>query len=286
MFTYADIQHIQDNDDSYTITAVATDKAGHSTEETLNYRVNRYGSVYSLNMEFADAVDNYYATSSDKYAIIEENVDEIESYTITYTVDNEITNLSEGQDYSVSSDKNNDDWNEYVYSLGEYSFTKEGIYNISISSEDVVGNVSDNKSKGLDIEFCIDNTKPVCVISGVSDGQEIERDQAANIVIEAYDNIKFSDMKVEVNGEVLMTEADMEDGKVSFTLNPTTGNQVLKVVCHDAAGNEELQEINFTFDVSVLKSHKSLIIVIIAILALLAAGMTFFIIAKRRRDNN
>ncbi len=284
-FTYSDLRHIQDNDDSYTIKAVATDKAGHSSEEIMTYRVNRYGSIYTLNDELLKAVENYYATSSDKYAIIEENVDEVEKYTITYTVDNDIVNLEEGSDFTVKADKNKDDWNENVYTLSADSFEKEGVYNISISSEDSVGNVSDNKSKGLDVEFCIDNTKPVCIISGVAEGQEIKKDASADIVIEAYDNIKFADMKVEVNGEVLATEKDMEDGKVSFKLKPNSGAQVLKVTCHDAAGNEELQVVNFTFDVGVLKTHKTFVIVIAVILALLAAGFIFFIIAKRRRDN-
>lgn len=284
-FTYSDLRHIQENDDSYTIKAVATDKAGHSSEEIMTYRVNRYGSIYSLNDELLKAVENYYATSSDGYAIIEENVDEVEKYTITYTVDNDIVNLEEGSDFTVKADKNKEDWNENVYTLSADSFEKEGVYNISISSEDSVGNVSDNKSKGLDVEFCIDNTKPVCIISGVAEGQEIKKDASADIVIEAYDNIKFADMKVEVNGEVLATEKDMEDGKVSFKLKPASGAQVLKVTCHDAAGNEELQVINFTFDVGVLKTHKTFVIVIIAVLALLAAGFIFFIIAKRRRDN-
>lgn len=284
-FSYADLQHTQENDDYYVITATAVDKAGHETEETVSYRVNRFGSIYLVNDDLQTAIDQYYAPASDKYAIIEENVDELDSYTVTYTIDNEIVNLEEDRDYTVSHTTNKDDWQQYEYKLAEETFSREGIYNISISSKDAVGNVSDNKSKDMEMEFCIDNTKPVCIISGVSENQEFEQGVSANIVVEAYDNIKFADMKIMVNGEELKTEKDMVDGKVSFTIAPVKGDQTLTVICHDAAGNEELQEIHFSFDVGALGSHAWLIILLVVLLVLIATILIFFIIAKRRKTD-
>ena len=134
------------------------------------------------------------------------------------------------------------------------------------------------------MEFCIDNTAPVCIISGVEEGQKIERDASANIGIEAYDNIMFATMKVELNGEQIKSEADLQDGKLSFTVSPTSGEQTLKVTCYDAAGNEKIEEVHFTFDVSILNSHLWIVLVIIAICIVLL-GMVIIIVNKRRRAN-
>lgn len=283
-FSFYDLEHAQKMDDCYTLTVKAVDKAGHETTQTISYRVNRFGSIYSLSKALESAVDSYYAVASDKFAIYEQNVDEVKTSTVSYTIDNEIVNLEEGKDYTVKHSEDRTGWNQYEYVLSKDSFAKEGVYTVSVSSEDTVGNISDNKSKGVNMEFCIDNTAPVCIISGVEEGQKIERDASANIGIEAYDNIMFATMKVELNGEQIKSEADLQDGKLSFTVSPTSGEQTLKVTCYDAAGNEKIEEVHFTFDVSILNSHLWIVLVIIAICIVLL-GMVIIIVNKRRRAN-
>ena len=283
-FSFYDLEHAQKMDDCYTLTVKAVDKAGHETTQTISYRVNRFGSIYSLSKALESAVDSYYAAASDKFAIYEQNVDEVKTSTVSYTIDNEIVNLEEGKDYTVKHSEYRTGWNQYEYVLSKDSFAKEGVYTVSVSSEDTVGNISDNKSKGVNMEFCIDNTAPVCIISGVEEGQKIERDASANIGIEAYDNIMFATMKVELNGEQIKSEADLQDGKLSFTVSPTSGEQTLKVTCYDAAGNEKIEEVHFTFDVSILNSHLWIVLVIIAICIVLL-GMVIIIVNKRRRAN-
>lgn len=283
-YSFYDLERTQKSDDIYKLTIKAVDKAGHETTQTVSYRVNRFGSVYSLSNELESAVKSYYAAASDKFAIYEQNVDEVKKSTVSYTIDNEIVNLEEGKDYTVRHSEDKAGWNQYEYILSKDSFSKEGVYTVSVSSEDSVGNISDNKSKGVDMEFCIDNTAPVCIISGVEEGQKIERDASANIGIEAYDNIMFATMKVELNGEQIKSEADLQDGKLSFTVSPTSGEQTLKVTCYDAAGNEKIEEVHFTFDVSILNSHLWIILVIIAICIVLL-GMVIIIVNKRRRAN-
>ena len=134
------------------------------------------------------------------------------------------------------------------------------------------------------MEFCIDNTAPVCVVSGVEDGQRFKKDDVANIGIEVYDNIKFATMKVELNGQEIKTESDLQDGKLSLPVSPTSGEQVLKVSCYDAAGNEKIEEIHFSFDVNILQSHLWVVIVIIGICIVLL-GFVIVILAKKRKAN-
>lgn len=283
-YSFYDLERTQKSDDIYKLTVKAVDKAGHETTQTISYRVNRFGSIYSLSKALESAVDSYYAAASDKFAIYEQNVDEVKTSTVSYTIDNEIVNLEEGKDYTVKHSEDRTGWNQYEYILSKDSFAKEGVYTVSVSSEDTVGNISDNKSKGVNMEFCIDNTAPVCIVSGVEEGQKIERDASANIGIEAYDNIMFATMKVELNGEQIKSEADLQDGKLSFTVSPTSGEQTLKVTCYDAAGNEKIEEVHFTFDVSILNSHLWIVLVIIAICIVLL-GMVIIIVNKRRRAN-
>lgn len=283
-FTFSDLAHTQDMDDCYVLTASAVDKAGHETKETISYRVNRFGSVYSMNEELEQAVENYYTSASDSFAITEQNVDELKTYSISYTIGTDIQELQEGTDFTVTKAENKAGWNEYVYNLSKDTFEKEGIYTISVSSEDKAENLSDNKSKGVDMEFCIDNTAPVCIISGVEEGQKFERDVTADIGIEVYDNIKFASMKVELNGQQIKSESDLQDGKLSISVNPTSGNQVLKVTCYDAAGNEKIEEIQFTFDMGLLQSHLWIVIVIVGICVILL-GFVIVVLAKKRKEN-
>lgn len=283
-FAFNDLAHTQEMDDCYVLTAVAVDKAGHETKETIAYRVNRFGSRYVMNEDLEKAVESYYTAASDKFAITEQNVDELKTYSVTYTVDNDIKELEEGTDFTVTKKDNNNGWKEYVYNLSKDSFDKEGIYTISVASEDKADNLSDNKSKGVNMEFCIDNTAPVCVVSGVEDGQRFKKDDVANIGIEVYDNIKFATMKVELNGQEIKTESDLQDGKLSLPVSPTSGEQVLKVSCYDAAGNEKIEEIHFSFDVNILQSHLWVVIVIIGICIVLL-GFVIVILAKKRKAN-
>ena len=280
-FSCADIQPLSENDGYYVLTVTAIDQLGHKSEAAVSYRINRFGSVYTLNDGLQSAVDACYVASSDQYSIIEENVDTIDSRTLTCKINNETLELEENTDYFVKHTTNSDGWHQYEYSLSKDVFEREGIYNVAISSKDAAGNVTDNQSKDLNIEFCIDRTKPECVISGVQEGQEFEKDEEAKIVIEANDNIKFSDMQVTVNGNLVATEADMLDGKVSFSIQPTDGELKLAVVCHDAAGNEELQEVNFHFkDGGFAISWQIILLIILLVLAILI--FLFFIILKRR----
>ena len=283
-FTLADIAHTLANDDIYTLTVKAVDRAGHETVETVTYKVNRFGSQYSLNDTLSSAVERYYTVGSDDFVIYEKNVDELKNYTVTYTIDNEIVTLEEGVGFTVSHSVTDDGWNLYEYRFDPSIFTEEGVYILTISSEDESGQLSDNNSKDVIMKFCIDLTAPTLIISGVEDGQEIEKDLSANIVIEAFDNNRFESMTVMLNGELIMTEEDLVDNKLSFTVDPEKGDQVLLVTCYDAAGNETVQEIHFTFDTGIM--HGNWWIWIIIIIALLIIFFIIFLIKKRKEEKD
>nr|MDE5966569.1 Ig-like domain repeat protein [Lachnospiraceae bacterium] len=248
-YAYPDLQYVESRDDCYVIKATATDKAGHQTEASVNYRVNRFGSTYALNPSLQRLVENYYGHAADDFSIIETNVDRLESYEVSYTLDNEIVNLVEGVDYEVVQSVNQNQWQQYEYQFHASSFTREGVYVLSVSSVDVAGNVTDNKAKNVMLEFCIDNTAPSCIISGVSEGQRFAEDEEFHIGVEVYDNISVDTVSVRINGIEKYTQADMTDGRLSeIAIDRDIQEQTIEVVCTDPAGNERTEAVHFIYE--------------------------------------
>lgn len=248
-YTYPDLQYVESRDDCYVIKATATDKAGHQAEASVNYRVNRFGSTYTLNPSLQRLVENYYGHAADDFSIIETNVDRLESYEVSYTLDNEIVNLVEGVDYEVVQSANQNQWQQYEYQFHASGFAREGVYVLSVSSVDAAGNVTDNKAKNVMLEFCIDNTAPSCIISGVSEGQRFAEDEEFHIGVEVYDNISVDTVSVRVNGVEKYTQADMTDGRLSeIAIDRDIQEQMIEVVCTDPAGNERTEAVRFIYE--------------------------------------
>lgn len=279
-YSYPNLKYLHGYDDCYMIKATVVDKAGHEAEAVMNYRVNRFGSTYVLNDALQKMVDNYYGHASDEYSIIETNVDTLKQYQVSYTLDGEIVNLKEGTDYTVVKSADAGNWNQYEYKLKASVFEREGIYAITVASKDAAGNVTDNKAKNTIMEFCIDNTAPSCVISGVAEGQRFEKDETVSIGVEVYDNTRLGQVSVMLNGNELYTEKDLVDGKITdISIDRTVKNQSLTVISHDAAGNERVETIHFTCQVGVFDMPVWLWLMI----AVAGAGVIVFLVAVRRR---
>lgn len=281
-YSYPDFQYMDAYDDCYVIKVTAIDKAGHQSEASVNYRVNRFGSIYTPNSALQQMVDQYYGCASDEYAIIVTNVDRLIEYQVFYTLDNEIVNLTEGVDYEVNSLQTKNMWMQYEYKLKASVFEREGVYSISVSSIDAAGNITDNKSKHTVLEFCIDNTAPSCIISGVSEAQRFEQEDEISIGLEVYDNIKLATVSVLLNGSEQYTEKDFVDGRITdIPIDRNIKDQVITVVCRDAAGNERIETVHFSCHVDALELNALAWIFII--LAGLGIVLGFVLFAKRQR---
>lgn len=288
-YSFPDLQYVQSYDDCYVIKATATDKAGHQAESTVSYRVNRFGSTYTMNASLQAMTENYYGHASDDFSIIETNVDELDSYEVSFTLDNEIVNLEEGRDYRVTKTKNDNQWQQYEYSFNASAFEREGVYVLSISSVDAAGNITDNKAKNMTVEFCIDNTAPSCIISGVSEGQVFAEDEEILIGVEVYDNIEVETVSVYVNGDEKYEKTDMPEGKISgIEIDRELREQTIEVVAKDPAGNERREAVHFTYEGGKPAFIRWLMGVQLWIwLAVLgAAGVTVFIVLLKRKKKN
>lgn len=250
----ADIEYDQSLDDIYTLYVDAVDLAGHSSMETINFSVNRYGSIFTIDDTSTDIFANYYTgTLTNGLIVHEQNVDEIDmdKLHISYSMNGNLVELSAGTDFEIIHEKDSYGWNNYSYIFGDNIFVDEGVYIITISSEDAAGNIADNKVKNVNLEFCIDNTLPSIVVSGVENG-EIYTSEYISAIISAYDNIGLSRITVTLNGkDTVYTEEDMEDGKLIVDIQSSSSRQTLSVTCQDYAGNTIVfDEITFTVSTS------------------------------------
>lgn len=229
-------------DDMYTLKAVAADLAGNRKEETVTFSVNRCGSVYTLGEateRLAGEQGSYYTREEPELVILETNVDALTLREITSSHDGELKSLKEGTDYQVSRSMEAG-WQQYTYRIAKENFTGEGVYAVTLYSEDQASNVSDNRSKGKRLEFAVDKTPPVILVSGVEEkGRYQERHRT--VLLDVQDNLGMRELQVGQAGSVRVYTAEElreNDGRMELTLNSADDWQELTVQAVDLAGNQ------------------------------------------------
>ena len=290
--SFADIPHIQDNDDLYTLTARAVDLAGNEYEDSVMFSVNRFGSVYILSDATQALVDGYYANEEIDLQVEEINVDTLEFKEITYSKDGDIITLEEGSDFTVEESGSEVTWKSYTYTIDRDNFAEEGVYTVTISSEDRATNKMNNKMTSKDIDFVIDKTAPSVVITGVEDKAQYNAD-SRTVTIDAQDNILLDKVYAYINGDASVKEFDREklmdsDGLINIPIGSSNDWQTIRVVSVDAAGNRmETEEIRFLITTNIFYQwYRNTVVFYASIVGIIAAGAFFWflIFAKRKKE--
>lgn len=227
-------------DDFYTLIVEIMDKAGNATSSELEFSVNRFGSVYSVNDSTLKIINSYINKESD-VVLVETNVDILTEQTISYSKDGSIHNLKKNEDYKIEKVNEDGGWNQYTYTIFAKSFTAEGNYIIMISSSDYAGNLSNNRVKGEEIQFTIDKSEPKATVTGIESKEIYNADvKQANIVV--IDNIMLSSVEAILNGQSYAKWEDdeiyMVNGEFIINIPESTKRQTLDLVYIDAAGNK------------------------------------------------
>ena len=81
-FTFKNFAEEKEIDDIYTLTAAITDKAGNTTEKTINFSVNRFGSTYAIS-EAAEKLNGTYVQEPIDVVLTETNANGLENIKIT-----------------------------------------------------------------------------------------------------------------------------------------------------------------------------------------------------------
>lgn len=247
VFTFQDFAEEKAIDDIYTLTATLTDKAGNTTTETIMFSVNRFGSTYALS-EAAEQMNGTYMKVSTDIVITETNADELSNIKVTRFKDGAATVLTEGSDYEIQLVGGEGQWYHYTYRIFEKNFAEDGVYSLTIESDDKTGSKakSDQDTKDAAITFGIDSTLPLVNIANLESKTTYAQD-SITVEMSVMDNLKLSKVVVELDGsEYHVWDGEELDtiirngGNFSFDISgDSTEAHNLVVYAIDAAGNGE-----------------------------------------------
>lgn len=308
--TFDTFSKIQKNDGIYTLTVFVRDKAGHEVEKSATFTVNRYGSVYEYSDYLIDLISDggkYVQSISDDLIITEYNADKLVHQSLDIEISRDGKPL-DNADYSVNPEIRDDveigdsGWYQYTYKIDKSNFSIDGVYKISISSEDKTGNMPENTNyDDKAILFRVDSTPPeINSITGLE--ESIINAAGVDVKYTVYDTIGLKSISVYVDGErvdqIEDFSADMNNYAGQFSLSEKDSAQKVNICVEDLAGNitdtdssdfESAYVFNNSVTVSTnafvrLFANKRLMIALIAGVILLTGVATFLIVFVRKRN--
>ena len=253
VFTFKNFAKEKEVDDIYTLAATLTDKAGNTTEKTILFSVNRFGSTYALSAATEQLNGSYVQTPQD-VVVTETNPDALQNIRITLFKNNQTIILQEGTDYRIEVRGGNGQWYEYIYTVLAKNFADDGVYRLTFYSEDAAGNIAENTldTKKQEIGFGVDKAKPNMVVTNLESDTTYPLENLT-VSLSAGDNLLLQSVVVYLDDyskayktwtaeEIAAIVADQ--GEFTFDIpGDSTGAHQVKIVCTDAAGNEQTEEI-------------------------------------------
>jgi hypothetical protein len=242
------------SDGIYTLNVQVGDLAGNITVESITYSVNRFGSTWYVQpgSPTADLLSRYYTNKPIDVELHEVNACELTFSQVSYSFAGKVVSLERNTDYGLGFAHTGGLWKDYTYTLYAPGFTQEGIYEVTVYSEDRARNSSTNRSPrsdagsptdSLPIRFAVDTTAPSIVVTGVEDGGNYVGDERI-VKIDVQDNLALDTVKLYLNGnttpEATYTEQDLKEmgGVAELHLEASSDYQSLTVTAQDMAGNE------------------------------------------------
>ncbi|EPD62789.1 hypothetical protein HMPREF1216_02082 [Coprococcus sp. HPP0048] len=289
-----DFERTKEKDDLYTLTVQVTDRAGNVTKKSITFSVNRFGSVYTLSDNTRKLLQKHYTKQPQEIEVTEINIDTLQMKEISYGRDGEVVRLQKGKDYAVEKNEPEQGWKTYTYKIGRHNFQKEGNYTVTLSSKDRAENRGNNKIKGEEINFVVDQTAPTVVVTGIENyGKYKESSKKMTIYME--DNFAAEAVEVSVHGERKIKKRydaerlKQQRGRVEVVLRQENRWKTVRVSGVDAAGNrseEKVFQILVTPDRKIQFFYNLPFIVGVALMILpLLCGVIFFIRKQRRRKD-
>lgn len=298
VFTFKNFAKEKEIDDIYSLKATITDKAGNSSDESISFSVNRFGSVYTLSKESAEINGKYIKEPVD-IVFTETNPNKISNVKITLFKNNETFVLKNQTDYSISVVGGDGQWYQYVYKIFAKNFADDGTYRISVYSEDEAGNVAENTldTKKTAINFGVDSTPPTVTVSNLESGKTYAVEKLS-VLMSASDNLLLSKVEVYLDDYekpyVVWNSEDIEEilkqnGEFTFDVpGDSTKSHKVKIVCTDAAGNvltEEITDFYVTTNILVRFFNNKLLFFGSVGAVLLITGLIIFVVLKKRKKS-
>jgi hypothetical protein len=220
------------------------DLAGNQTTQTIQFSVNRFGSVYAFD-DSLKQIEGKYVKHEKDVVLTETNVDTLKPATVKVklTKNGIPSDLTEGRDYTITHSGGDGMWSQYKYVVKKELFADDGKYSVSLYSEDAAGNINENidESKKAEISFGIDKTAPVVIPVDFESRKEYPIDKKS-VSVSIKDNLVLKGAKIYLNGKKVAPKVDGEN--YTFTIPSSNSKQNVKIVAVDAAGNEYVKNIN------------------------------------------
>lgn len=186
--------------------------------------------------------------------VTETNPDALQNIRITLFKNNQTIILQEGTDYRIEVRGGNGQWYEYIYTVLAKNFADDGVYRLTFYSEDAAGNIAENTldTKKQEIGFGVDKTKPNMVVTNLESDTTYPLENLT-VSLSAGDNLLLQSVVVYLDDyskayktwtaeEIAAIVANQ--GEFTFDIpGDSTGAHQVKIVCTDAAGNEQTEEI-------------------------------------------
>ena len=301
--TYANFASDEVNDGIYVLNAALTDKAGNSSNDTITFSVNRFGSTYmGGNKETNDLLDNGYTNAEKDIVISEINVDKLTKSNISLSLDSSsLKTLKQNVDYTIQEDAKTGQWHRYNYTVKSSNFENEGNYTLELSSTDAAKNTSTNRirpveKRKLAVQFVVDKTSPVVNIAGIENNALYEENSKDVTIVCEDSYINPSSLVINLDNKTLKegkdytVEKDVASITAKIKVNATSdiSSQNIKVSVKDMAQNSGDGSVeNFTLSATLLmRFFANPVLVIIS--AVILAGiivMVVLIVAKKRKNN-
>ncbi len=294
VFTFKNFAKEKEVDDIYTLTANLTDKAGNSSSQTITFSVNRFGSTYVLGASIAKIQGTFVRTPED-VVVTETNPNKLSNIKVTLFKNDATRTLVEGEDYEVVITGGEGKWYQYTYTIFKKNFEDDGIYRISIHSEDEAGNIAENTqdTKDKEISFGVDKTPPNIVVANLENGLTYAV-EALTAQLSVNDNLKLATVTIYLDGQEVsswsgesMDKLIANGGRIEFLIEGDSINaHEVRIVSVDAAGNESTVEIRDFFVTTNLWvrffNNRAMFFGSIAGILLLAFIVVLLVIRKRR----
>lgn len=239
---YKDFAHDESMDDLYFLEANVYDKAGNASEDKLVFSVNRHGSVFIVGDGTKALNEKYYTNKPEDVSITEINIDELTRKDVSVSRDGDIRSLVSGRDFNVSKQGDDTSWKTYTYNVKSGNFNKDGMYSVTVFSQDRATNVQDNKTRNAEVSFAVDMSAPSIVTAGIEENTQY-KETSHTFNVDVNDNMGVSSLVIYVDGKPVDTydEERFDNTKdISVTLNESDERQTVTIIAEDVAGNKEI----------------------------------------------
>lgn len=291
---------VKNNDGIYTLTVSMMDKAGNTAESSVTFALCRFGSVYVYNDFLMDLCGAYRQSITDDLVISEfsparqiagtARVQILKDGSPVNDAKFEVTPVANGKEVPGSSG-----WFEYQYVISKDNFTEDGIYSITVSTEDAAGNFPENTEQ--EIRFAVDTTAPqLTTVSGLE--KALYNANSIPVSFWILDNIELAEIHVYSNDQEIASWRDLSGSDLQDTFQVASGMyQHIRIVAVDKAGNTfDSDDPSFTPGFVMVDSvtistnffirwyaNKPLFIGSLAALAAVVAGVVILLAKKKNK---